>query len=143
MAADDTPLLCLRRDAHLFSRRPDLAARLADSRPVLPLSPDQALPHEAWGDHMFALQLLHQQRLDLERLTTRLAERRAERDRFHRFFEIAPDLLCTTDLALTPVTLDDTSDAAYATMNAALARYYDSPAYAGALAWLAKQFPAG
>ena len=43
MAADDAPLLCLRRDAHLFSRHPDVAARLSGDRRVLPLAPDQLL----------------------------------------------------------------------------------------------------
>lgn len=43
MPAGDIPLLCLRRDAHLFSRQPDLAARLEQGRRVLPLAPDQLL----------------------------------------------------------------------------------------------------
>lgn len=43
MAPDDVPLLCLRRDAHLFSRHPDVAARLSRERRVLPLAPDQLL----------------------------------------------------------------------------------------------------
>ncbi len=43
MAPADTPLLCLRRDAHLFSRHPDVAERLAHERRVLPLAPDQLL----------------------------------------------------------------------------------------------------
>lgn len=42
-----------------------------------------------------------------------------------------------------PVTLDDYSDAAYATMDAALARYFDSLAYAEAVDWLAKHILAG
>jgi hypothetical protein len=36
-----------------------------------------------------------------------------------------------------PVALDDTSPHAYDTMNASLERYYDSAAFAAALAWLA------
>ena len=43
MAEVDAPLLCLRRDAHLFSRQPDLAARLALDRRVLPMAPDELL----------------------------------------------------------------------------------------------------
>jgi CRP-like cAMP-binding protein len=37
------PVLRLRRDAHLFASRPDLAERLAHERRTLPLAPDQLL----------------------------------------------------------------------------------------------------
>jgi hypothetical protein len=37
------PLLCLRRDAHLFAHQPELAARLALDRRVLPMAPDELL----------------------------------------------------------------------------------------------------
>jgi patatin-like phospholipase/acyl hydrolase len=43
----------------------------------------------------------------------------------------------------TPVVLDDASAASYATMDAALNRFYASPAYAAVTAWLGKNFPAG
>jgi patatin-like phospholipase/acyl hydrolase len=43
----------------------------------------------------------------------------------------------------TPVVLDDTSDASYATMDAALQRFYESPGYAAVAGWLGKHFPAG
>jgi len=39
----DAPLLCLRRNAHLFSQQPELAARLALDRRVLPMAPDELL----------------------------------------------------------------------------------------------------
>jgi predicted acylesterase/phospholipase RssA len=42
-----------------------------------------------------------------------------------------------------PVTLDDTSDAAYATMDASLQRFYGSAAYVELTSWLAMNFPAG
>lgn len=40
-----------------------------------------------------------------------------------------------------PVALDDTSDAAYATMNASLTRYCSSPAFSDAVGWLTSHFP--
>lgn len=40
-----------------------------------------------------------------------------------------------------PVALDDTSDAAYATMNAALESYYASQAFSNAVCWLTTNFP--
>lgn len=43
MAEAALPLLCLRRDAHLFSHQPELAARLALDRRVLPMAPDELL----------------------------------------------------------------------------------------------------
>jgi hypothetical protein len=43
----------------------------------------------------------------------------------------------------TPVALDDYSDAAYATMDAAIAGYLASPGYAAAAAWIAKHVPVG
>jgi CRP-like cAMP-binding protein len=43
VAEADVPLLSLRREAHLFSQQPDLAARLALDRRVLPLAPDELL----------------------------------------------------------------------------------------------------
>jgi predicted acylesterase/phospholipase RssA len=42
-----------------------------------------------------------------------------------------------------PVLLDDTSDAAYASMDVTLASFYASGAYAAATAWLRAAFPAG
>jgi len=42
----------------------------------------------------------------------------------------------------TPVSLDDASDASYATMSAALTSFYASPGYATVADWLAKNFPA-
>jgi len=39
----DAPLLCLCRNAHLFSQQPELAARLALDRRVLPMAPDELL----------------------------------------------------------------------------------------------------
>jgi hypothetical protein len=39
----DRPVLRLRRDAHLFSSRPELAERLARDRRALPLAPDELL----------------------------------------------------------------------------------------------------
>jgi patatin-like phospholipase/acyl hydrolase len=39
-----------------------------------------------------------------------------------------------------PVALDDTTDAAYSTMNASLDKYYASPAFAAAVAWLTTNF---
>jgi len=41
-----------------------------------------------------------------------------------------------------PVSLDDTSDASYATMEAALNRFYASPGYAAVVDWLARNFAA-
>jgi len=43
VSAEETPLLSLRRDAHLFSRHPEVAARLGRERRELPLAPDQLL----------------------------------------------------------------------------------------------------
>ena len=43
VAPEDAPLVCLRRDAHLFSRHPEVAERLARERRLLPLAPDQLL----------------------------------------------------------------------------------------------------
>lgn len=40
-----------------------------------------------------------------------------------------------------PVALDDTSTAAYATMDASLAKYYASPAFIAAVTWLERYFP--
>jgi uncharacterized protein len=41
----------------------------------------------------------------------------------------------------TPVILDDSSDASYATMDAALQRFFASPGYAAVTDWLGKNFP--
>lgn len=43
MPAADVPLLCLHRETHLFAQQPDLAARLALDRRVLPMAPDELL----------------------------------------------------------------------------------------------------
>lgn len=43
MPPAEQPRLRLHRDAHLFARRPDLAARLALDRRTLPLAPDELL----------------------------------------------------------------------------------------------------
>lgn len=51
---------------------------------------------------------------------------------------------CRVTVPLTgPVVLDDTSDAAYATMDASLARFYASDAYTAVTTWLQASFPAG
>lgn len=46
------PVLRLRRDAHLFARQPDLAARLAGERRTLPLAPDQLLHPAVPGGYL-------------------------------------------------------------------------------------------
>lgn len=43
MAPESEPVLRLRRDAHLFASRPELAERLARDRRTLPMAPDQLL----------------------------------------------------------------------------------------------------
>lgn len=44
---------------------------------------------------------------------------------------------------IAPVALDDTTTAAYTTMDAALASFYGSPAFTAVTSWLQQNFPAG
>ena len=56
---------------------------------------------------------------------------------------LGPNYLRITVPLTGTVPLDDASTAAYATMDASLASFYDSPAYAAARAWLRTNFPTG
>jgi hypothetical protein len=56
---------------------------------------------------------------------------------------LGPNCMRITVLLTGSVPLDDFSTAAYATMDASLASFYDSPAYAAVKTWLQANFPTG
>lgn len=79
-----------------------------DTAREIVLSPAMALAHQRWGDHLMALQLLDQERRDIEVFRNKLSRRGRERDalqaslteekiRLQTVLEAATDAIITTD----------------------------------------------